>query len=146
MFMYSRKDSIKLIGWTLAINAFIAMIISVFWPLYWTKAFLFTYVGTAIGGGGKLATLIEQLKYMIIMFTAIFVIIVIAAAKALKKLYAGNRRLQSIRIQENDFLHTMSLIMSIIYLRICGLNRKNLNLVIMPLFMILRLLPRMRMK
>ena len=102
MFLYSKKDAIKLFAWTLSINAALAIVITLNWPLYWTRAFLFTYIGTAVGGGGELITFLEQFKYLAIAFAALFIIILIAAAMSLRKLYRSNKRLQDIRVCEND--------------------------------------------
>ena len=102
MLMYSRKEAIKLFVYSLLLNAIAAIVITIYWPLYWTKSFLFTYVGTFIGGGGEIATLIYQLKYLIVLFAALFVVIVVAAAMALRKLYRSNKRLADIKVKEND--------------------------------------------
>ncbi len=115
MLMYSRKEAIKLFFYTLLLNAVAAVVITIYWPLYWTKAFLFTYVGTFIGGGGEIATLIYQLKYLIVLFAALFVIIVVAAAMSLRKLYRNNKRLADIKVRENDPF-AMSAVQSVLML------------------------------
>ena len=102
MFMCSRREGIKLFIWTTVINVVVGVLITVFWPLYWTKAFLFTYLGTAVGGGGAITTFIYQLKYLAVLFAALFAIIVYFAARALRNLYRNNKKLSSIRINEND--------------------------------------------
>ena len=115
MLLYSWKDAVKLFAWTVLINAVIAVVISIFWPLYWTKAFLFTYVGTAIGGGGEVSTLVFQLKYILVMFAALFVVTVISAALELRKIYMANKSLRGIRVREND-VFAMSAVSSVVML------------------------------
>ena len=44
MLLHSRREALKLFAWTVAINAVAAALITLSWPLYWTKAFLFTYL------------------------------------------------------------------------------------------------------
>lgn len=46
MFIRSRRDGLKLVGWTVGINAVIAWFITATWPLYWTRAFVFPYYGS----------------------------------------------------------------------------------------------------
>jgi len=124
MLLYSRKDAIKLIVWSVVINAAVAALITLNWPLYWTKAFLLTYLGTVVGGGGELATVLEQFKYLIVLFAALFAVIVIAAAKALRKLYKSSKRLQDIRVGENDAfaLSAIQSVIMIIPLFVIGRN------------------------
>lgn len=115
MLLYSWRDAISLFIWSLIINAAIFAIIMINWPLYWTKAFLFTYIGTAVGGGGAVTTLIDQFKYLIVLFAALFVIIIVAAAKALKKLYQSKGSIRNLRIRENDAF-AMSVVQTIVML------------------------------
>ena len=124
MLLYSRKDAFKFVAWGISVNVIITALITVFWPLYWTKAFLFTYVGTFVGGGGQLSTLIDQLKYIIIMFAALFVIIIIAVAMALKKMYRNNERIRSIKVRENDIfaLSVTQSVTMIVPLSVIGKN------------------------
>lgn len=104
MLLYSRKEAFKLTIWTCAINAAIAAIITELWPLYWTKAFLFTYLGTAIGGGAELSTLFEQFKYLFIAFAALFIVIIVAAVMGIRRLRQNNEKLRNVKIMENDAL------------------------------------------
>ena len=104
MLLYSRKEAFKLAIWTCAINAAIAAIITEFWPLYWTKAFLFTYLGTVVGGGAQLSTFFEQFKYLFIAFAALFIVIIVAAVMGIRRLRQNNERLRNVRIVENDAL------------------------------------------
>ena len=115
MLLYSRRDAIRLLIYSFLMNAVVAAVITVYWPLYWTKAFLFTYVGSFIGGGGELSTLIYQFKYLIFLFAALFVVIIVATAIALKKIYKSNRRLKDIKISDNDPL-AMSAVQSVLML------------------------------
>ncbi len=72
-------------------------------------------MGTAVGGGGAIATFIYQLKYLAILFATLFAIIVYFAARALRNMYRNNKKLSSIRIVENDPF-ALSAIQSIIML------------------------------
>lgn len=102
MLLYSRKEALKLLAYTIALNVVIALLITRFWPLYWMRAFAFTYLGTVLGGGTKLATLMEQLGYLVYSFAAFFGIVVIAAVFGIRKLRKSGYKLTGIRIHEND--------------------------------------------
>ena len=104
LLFYSRKEAFKLAIWTCAINAAIAAVITEFWPLYWTKAFLFTYLGTVVGGGTELSTFFEQFKYLFIAFAALFIVIIVAAVMAVRRLRKNNEKLKNVKILENDAL------------------------------------------
>ncbi len=121
MLLYSRKEAFKLLAWSAVINIAVGALITVFWPLYWTKAFLLTYLGTALTGSGGFITFIEQFKYLIVLFVALFVIIIVSAAMALKKYYSSKEK----RDPENERkgsgfkecdIFTLSIIQSIIML------------------------------
>lgn len=43
MFIRSRQAGLKIIGWTVGINALILWFITTTWPLFWTRAFVFPY-------------------------------------------------------------------------------------------------------
>ncbi len=115
MLLYSRKEAVKFLIWTVVINVAAAALISLFWPLYWTKAFFFTYVGTAIGGGGKISTLIGQLKYLIVVFAALFLIVAVSAFTAIRKYYNNKEHISKIKIKENDAF-ALSAIQSVVML------------------------------
>ena len=104
MLLYSRKEAFKLAIWTCSINAAIAAVITEFWPLYWTKAFLFTYLGTVVGGGAQLSTFFEQFKYLFIAFAALFIVIIVAAVMGIRRLRQNNGKLKNVKIKENDAL------------------------------------------
>ncbi len=105
MLFYSRKDAFKLAAWTCAINAAIAAVITEFWPLYWTRAFLFTYLGTVVDSNySDISNIIEQFRYVIIAFAALFVVIVAAAVMGIRKLRRTNTKLSSVKISPNDAL------------------------------------------
>ncbi len=105
MLFYSRKDAFKLAAWTCVINAAIAAVITEFWPLYWTRAFLFTYLGTVVDSNySDISNIIEQFRYVIIAFAALFVVIVAAAVMGVRKLRRTNTKLSSVKICPNDAL------------------------------------------
>ncbi len=114
MFLYSMKEAFKLFAYTVLINAVVAIVITVYWPLFWMRAFAFTYLGAGKGGGAKLATLIEQLDYLVFSFAALFAVIATAAFLALRKLKKSGRSLSTIlKVKEND-LFALSVINTII--------------------------------
>ena len=104
MLLYSRREALKLLAYTIILNTVVALLITYFWPLYWIRSFAFTYMGTAVGGGAKLVTLMEQLGYLTYSFSAFFIIAVIAAILGIRKLRRDGSRLTSVKIQENDAL------------------------------------------
>lgn len=124
MLLYSRKEALKLFAWTVGINAVVAAAITLSWPLYWTKAFLFTYLGTVVGGGGALSTVLEQFMYLGVLFAALFGILIFIAVVSLVKLIRNNKRLRNIRISENDpfVLHVVTIIVMIGPLCVLGRN------------------------
>ena len=124
MLLYSRIEALKLFAWTVGINAAVAVAITIWWPLYWTKAFLFTYMGTVVGGGGAFSTVLEQLKYLGVLFAALFAVLIVFAVVSLVKLFQSNTRLRNIRISENDafILHAVTTVIMIIPLCILGRN------------------------
>lgn len=124
MLFYCRKDAVKLLAWTIVINVAVGALITVFWPLYWTKAFLFTYLGTVVGGGGALSTLIDQLEYLLVLFAAVFAVLIFVAVMAMVKLIRSSKRLRGICVKENDafVLHVISVVIMLIPLIILGRN------------------------
>lgn len=124
MLLYSRIEALKLIAWIAGINAVVAAVITMWWPLYWTKAFLFTYLGTVVGGGGAFSTVLEQVKYLGVLFAALFGVLVLFAVVSIVKLVRSNTRLRNIRISENDafVLHAVTIVTMIIPLCILGRN------------------------
>ena len=124
MLLYSRKEAFKLAGWTVGINAVVAFAITRFWPLYWTKAFLFTYLGTVVGGGKSISTIMDQLEYLAVLFAALFAILIVIAVMSIVRLFRSNERLRNIKIRENDpfSLHVVATLIMIIPLFILGRN------------------------
>lgn len=125
MLLYSWKDAVRLFAITLAINIAVACVITYFWPLYWIRAFLFTYMGTVVGGGSQFITVIEQLRYIIIMFAALFAVLIFSVSMAVAKLLKKHQKIKdAIKIEENDvfaFHVTMTIVM-IIPLLVIGRN------------------------
>ena len=115
MLLYSVKDAIRLFIYTFAINAAVAVIITVEWPLYWMKTIVFTYLGAGLGGGFRLATFFEQLDYLVFSFAALFAVIVVAAFMGIRKLRKSNISLKSLKIKENDPL-ALSVVTSVVML------------------------------
>ncbi len=124
MLLYSRKEAVKLFVITLALNIVAAALITVYWPLYWMRTIAFTYLGTGKGGGGKIATLIDQLDYLTFSFAALFAIIIAAAIVGIRKLKKSNSRLKDIKIKENDpyVLSIVNMIVMLIPLYVLGKN------------------------
>ncbi|MCR5688329.1 MAG: hypothetical protein K6G58_09960 [Lachnospiraceae bacterium] len=102
MLLYSKKDALRFLLYCVLINLAVGVLITVFWPLYWTYSILFMYLGTITGMGNGLATLIEQVSYLMIAFAALFAVLLAAAIAALVKFIRENRKLRSIKFKEND--------------------------------------------
>ena len=125
MLLYSWKDAVRLFAITLAINIAVAAVITYFWPLYWVRAFLFTYLGTVVGGGSKFITVIEQLRYIIIMFAALFAVLIFSVSMAVARLLKRHQKLRdAVKVEENDVLafHVTMTIVMIIPLLVIGRN------------------------
>ena len=122
MLLYRVRDAIKLFFWTLAINVLAVGIITNFWPLYWTKAFFFTYLGTAVGGGGLISTLADQFIYLMTIFGPLFAVILIAVIRSVftkRRSGEGNRK-----IKEND-VFIMSVVQSIVMMAPLAIIGRN---------------------
>ncbi|MCR5302442.1 MAG: glycosyltransferase family 39 protein [Lachnospiraceae bacterium] len=113
MFLYSKKDAFKLLAWMLVINAAVAGIITYSWPMYWMKAFVFTYLGSMFGGGFRLTTFLEQFKYILISFAGLFVILLIAAILAIRHALQKRDEKKGPRFKEND-IFTLCVVNTII--------------------------------
>lgn len=124
MYLYSRKDALKLLVYSIVFNAVATFLVTRFWPLYWMRAFAFTYLGTVIGGGTKMVTFFEQMKYLISSFGALFVIIVVAAVLGIRRIRKSGKKLEITRIRENDAfaLCMINLIIMLIPLVFLGRN------------------------
>lgn len=103
MFFYSRNDAKRLILLTIIINMVVAGVVWLVMPLYFVKAFLFTFLGTVGGGGSEIATFIEQFKYLIALFASLFVVILVAFFVFIKKIIINKGRFRGIiKVKEND--------------------------------------------
>ena len=76
MLLYSKKEAVKFFLWTCGINIIVAVLISLFWPLYWTYTFFFLYNGTFSGIGFGLSSLFEQMKYLSAIFIGMFGVLI----------------------------------------------------------------------
>ena len=124
MLLYSRKEAAKLFGWTILILSASVAFITRYWPLYWLRSIVFTYLGTVQGGGDRLKTIIDQLKYLAFPFAALFSLIVIAAFVGLRKLKKSHQKLRNIRVEENDpfVLSVINIIVMLLPLSMLGCN------------------------
>ncbi len=122
MLFYRVKDAIKLFFWTLAINVLAVGIITNFWPLYWTKAFFFTYLGTAVGGGGLISTLADQFIYLMTIFGPLFAVILIAVIRSVFTKRRSGRDKK--KIKEND-VFIMSVVQSIVMMAPLAIIGRN---------------------
>ena len=104
MLLYSKKDAVKLLLWTIVINIAVVLVVTFICPLYWTKAFLFTYLAIAIGGGSQIAHVIDQFKYVIVVFAALFAVLIVSVSITLGRMYRNNNRLERLKVKENDAL------------------------------------------
>ncbi|MCR5474565.1 MAG: hypothetical protein K6F28_05115 [Lachnospiraceae bacterium] len=121
MLLYRVRDAIKLFFWTLAINVLAVGIITNFWPLYWTKAFFFTYLGTAVGGGGLISTLADQFIYLMTIFGPLFAVILIAV---IWSVFTKRRSGRDKKIKEND-VFIMSVVQSIVMMAPLAIIGRN---------------------
>lgn len=116
MLLYSRKSAIKLFLWTLFINVAIALSMWYMMPLYRIKALLFTYLGTVGGGGSSIITFIEQFRYLVILFAALFAILIFALSVAIVRIVKKNDRIKSVfKVNEND-VYAMCVVNSVVML------------------------------
>ncbi len=102
MFLYSKREALKLLIWIAVINAAVAFAVSLAWPLYWTYSMFFMYVGAVTGAGNGLLNFLEQMKYLIVSFAVLFAVLAVAAAQFIKKVFGTRKSPGSIRIEEND--------------------------------------------
>lgn len=124
MLLYSRKEALKLFLITLGMNIAVATVITIEWPLYWMRAFAFTYIGAGIGGGFKFSTFLDQLNYLIYTFAGLFAIVVTAIFMAVRKRKKTGDTSRKVKVQENDIfaLSVVSSIVMIAPLSIIGRN------------------------
>ena len=115
MLLYSWKEAVKLFIYTVLINTLVAVVITIYWPLFWMRTIAFTYLGTAFGGGGEIATLIEQLEYLAIPFAALFALVITAVFMGLRKLKRSGKGIGKIRVREND-VYALSAVNAVVML------------------------------
>lgn len=101
---YSKKTAFKFFLYMLVINIVCAVIISVFWPLYWTYTIMFLYAGCFSGDGFGFSYLLGQMKYLAAIFVGLFAILVVALVKIIKRMKVEGSRLSKLRPKENDAL------------------------------------------
>ena len=102
MLLYSKKEALKFFLYTLGLNVAAGVVVTIFWPLYWTYTILFLYSGCFTGVGFGLSYLFEQMKYLAAIFAALFVILIIGLVMAIRKLKANNEKIRNIKVKEND--------------------------------------------
>ena len=102
MFLYSRKEAFKLLAYSIAINAVVATIVALNWPLYFMRTLGFAFLGTAFSARSGLEVLLDQLDYLAFSFAALFAVIATAAFFGIRKLRKSGKTLRSISVHEND--------------------------------------------
>lgn len=125
MMLYSWREAVRLFVWTLVMNILTGAVITVFWPLYWTKAFFFTYLGSAVGGGGALSTLTDQFIYLLTVFGPLFAVIAVCALIALVRFFRKGKGISAVpKIRENDpfAMSAVQCVVMIIPLSVIGRN------------------------
>lgn len=122
---YSRKTAFKFFIYTLMINFGVAVLISIFWPLYWTYSFLFLYIGCFTGKDFGFSFLLGQMKYLAAIFIGLFAILIIAFIKILKKLKASNSKLSKLRPKENDALSLFIIQIPVMFLPLIFFGRND---------------------
>lgn len=130
MLFYSRREAVRLFLITLGINIAVAVVITLEWPLYWMRAFAFTYIGAGMGGGFKFSTFLSQLNYLLYSFAALFAVVAVSLFMTVRRrrmiTRSGDkpRNNRRINIAENDTfaLSVISSIVMIIPLSVIGRN------------------------
>lgn len=102
MLLYSKKEALKFFLYTLGLNVAAGVVVTIFWPLYWTYTILFLYSGCFTGVGFGLSYLFEQMKYLVAIFAALFAILIVGLVMAIRKLKAKKEKIRNIKIKEND--------------------------------------------
>lgn len=102
MLLYSKKEALKFFLYTLGLNVAAGVVVTIFWPLYWTYTILFLYSGCFTGVGFGLSYLFEQMKYLAAIFAALFAILIVGLVMAIRKLKANNEKIRNIKVKEND--------------------------------------------
>lgn len=123
MFLYSKKEAVKLFAITLGINLALAAVITTEWPLYWLRTLIFAYLGAGIGGGFKFSTLISQLNYLIVSFAALFAVMVVALFLTVREYRKRSEKIR-ISIKENDVfaVSVINTLVMILPLSVLGRN------------------------
>lgn len=98
---YSKKEAVKFLISTIAINLVVIVIISIFWPLYWTYIFFFLYNGTFSGIGFGFESLLAQMKYLSAIFIGLFAVIVAAVIRGIIKRNKVKHQEESVVSEDN---------------------------------------------
>lgn len=103
MLLYSRKEAVKFLLWTLLTNVIVGIVISLVWPLYWTYTIFFLYNGIFTGSGFGFGNLFEQMKYLMAIFAGLFVVLILGLFKLVKTRRAeGKKTLSGIHVEANS--------------------------------------------
>ena len=101
---YSRREAIRFFLYTVIINIVAGVLITIFWPLYWTYSVFFLYIGCFSGTGSGFGYLLGQLKYLAAIFIGLFAVLVVALVKIIRKMRAEHKKFDSLCPKENDAL------------------------------------------
>ena len=102
MLLYSKKEAIKFLIYTLGINVVVGIIITLVWPLYWSYTVFFLYFGCSTGTGFGMVNLINQMKYLLAIFALLFLVIAVGSFMVINKLKKDGRKITNLEIKEND--------------------------------------------
>ncbi len=102
MLLYSKRDALMFVVYSAAINIAAAVIVTAFWPLYWTYSIMFMYLGTITGMGNGFLTLLDQVSYLLAAFAALFAVLAFVAVRALARFVKKKTKLSEVKFKEND--------------------------------------------
>lgn len=123
--LYSKKTAFKFFLYTLVINIAVGIVITVFWPLYWTYSIMFLYAGCFTGEGFGLGYFLGQMKYLAAIFVGLFAVLIVALVRVIKKVKSGNSRLSKIRPKENDALSLFVIQIPVMFLPLIFFGRND---------------------
>lgn len=133
MLLYSKKDAAKFLLYTIVINAFVAIVITIVWPLYWTYSIFLLYNGTMSGIGFGIQMLIEQMKYLTAIFIGMFAVIIFAVMDVVIKRLRNKSIVEkdiiekriNIEIKKNDAMPFFSILIVVMFLPLILLGKND---------------------
>lgn len=125
MLLYSKKEAMKFLIYTIIINVGVGLIVTIFWPLYWSYTVFFLYFGCSTGTGFGMVNLIGQMKYLLAIFIMLFVVIGIGLYLFAKKMKAEGKNIFNIEIKENDPVALFAIEIPVMFLPLLIFGRND---------------------